>query len=938
MKRRVEEKHIHIDVLFGQVRPEYLDRCICSPDLEKERKGNPLAVDSGHISQACYLRCARGLKQAPRRTDDELLQRYRSLESWLAKKPRGGVFSLLAEYANEVLVLRGEPRCRQEHILDWRERTLPLGQDLFTCAGLAAKDVRENCESACFTWLPCVRTDHVGLRQLLERGVSDNHYHLNGSTQIFSLTWGFLMNYPGQAKRYFDRAMFREDLKGSLSFGEGDDRRPWRESIYDAAWIRAYLFDCIQNGVEQARLPRDGEMGSFRKFRRSAFDRRGPVIRKVNNLRREGARLKQANGAWCLDYAITREVAEHNPGEYRFLAGERSFLYRCFRRCFDGSFEQREQDLLYLYLQLKHRFRQELIQTNGRPGFHNFSSYQDRKSLCWGERGEYWAEARRMAVAGPLAKNDWNPTDIRSLELRVTPVDSQKQLIRGIWDDDQMVEQAMALPAGAKGFPGNAKKQRMDRARKQDRYFYVLHFIKEPLPPLGEQNCFLPRARGSSVRARTKRQAKALARGLERSGYLCERIRGIDASSSEIGCRPENFAVAFRYLRGLCPTAPCVRWRPRAWPRLGFTYHVGEDFLDLADGLRAIDEAVCYFNLERGDRLGHALALGIAPEQYYRVKEGCVYLPAQDLLDNLTWLLYRSVEWGVPMPTELHSALTQRAEALLKEIYGTEYREHDFRYEITLDKYYQSWKFRGDAPEIFWKAFYAPEKMPSWLQWLRAGGTIDDPWLQAQLDERLWDYEDNGQPSEMSQWLTPTARPRDRRCERVLQLLLYHYHYGRNERLYGQEVESFLISDQYIALIRAMQDCLMGKIRSKDIAIECNPSSNKLIGTFDRYENHPIFRFNRHGLLLPEHQKAPTGLRVCVNTDDQGIFDTSLENEYGLLYGCLQGRRSADSDWELDDDAILDYLDRLRRAGNTVVFPKADQALQKRAHKNGGAR
>ena len=63
------------------------------------------------------------------------------------------------------------------------------------------------------------------------------------------------------------------------------------------------------------------------------------------------------------------------------------------------------------------------------------------------------------------------------------------------------------------------------------------------------------------------------------------------------------FAHAFRYLR--------------EFGGLGRTYHVGEDFYDLIDGLRAIDEAITFFELGKNDRLGHALALGVNPYDYY---------------------------------------------------------------------------------------------------------------------------------------------------------------------------------------------------------------------------------------------------------------------------------------------------------------------------------
>lgn len=47
------------------------------------------------------------------------------------------------------------------------------------------------------------------------------------------------------------------------------------------------------------------------------------------------------------------------------------------------------------------------------------------------------------------------------------------------------------------------------------------------------------------------------------------------------------------------------------------TYHVGEDFLEISDGLRAIDEAILFCDMKRGSRLGHATVLGIDLDRYY---------------------------------------------------------------------------------------------------------------------------------------------------------------------------------------------------------------------------------------------------------------------------------------------------------------------------------
>lgn len=77
-------------------------------------------------------------------------------------------------------------------------------------------------------------------------------------------------------------------------------------------------------------------------------------------------------------------------------------------------------------------------------------------------------------------------------------------------------------------------------------------------------------------------------------------------------------------------------------------------------------------------------------------------------------------------------------------------------------------------------------------------------------------------------------------------------------------------------------------------------------------------------------------LNVCVNTDDLGVFDTTLEFEYALLYEALQKRRDdvvnsysegsktniVDSSLQYSDQDILEYLDDLRKMGIRAVFPR----------------
>ena len=952
----VLNKYIHIDVLFKQIQPELLLQNILSdyhvsssPDMWEHR---PLKVSSTNVSEACYCHCARTLPVNLRRTEDEIQQRFREFEFFMNHAPRGGIFSFLVEYSNHILRFQNaQPQCRQEHILEWRERTLALGQDLFTCAGLAARDLREHSTTYHFSWPSAIQTDNLSLRRMLARGMSENHFHLNGSTQIFPLAWCFLMNHPASARSYFNQKEFRENLTASASLGVRDNKNDWTDRIYDAAWIRAYLFRFItQRSLEN---PIDNDFEVFH----SALGRHTTLTRGISSLRFQSAKLKQNQGMFCLDYAITEEVVANNHGANRLLSGERSFLYHCFLRCFAGTFTAQQMDLFYLYLLIKLRFREELIQVNGRKGFRNFSDYQDRKSMLWGDRPEYWEESYRLSLASTLSRSEPEERFVRSLEMRINHKTDPHSLLTQIRSIDLSAEYDL-MECKESEDSEEDKEKNVDRllrmkqdclmnAQERASYFYTLHFIKKQLIPVTNQsNTYIRSPRNADVRREVEEQAKATGYALDRYSYLCSRIRGIDAASHEIGCRPETFAVAFRYLRNYCPVSPRTP-QPRYWPYLNITYHAGEDFLDLTDGLRAIDEAICFINLERGDRLGHALALGTNPEQYYRIKDYRVYMPAQDLLDNLVWLLFRSLEWNVTISTSLRSSLHEQANQLLHRIYGelkVDERFGSTQY-MTLDDYYRSWKLRGDDPSIYREAFLNPDQFPSYLNSLRnehwsSCGSYD----RAKLDEQLWEYSQSGESAELRNWLlepsqtdqplSRTAPSEDARYMEKIQYLLYQYHYGVQERLNGQKIVSFGASPEYVELVRAMQNRMMELIMIKGISIECNPSSNKLIGTFDKYEHHPIFRFNSFSLSLPEYQDWQVRLNVSVNTDDMGVFDTSLENEYALLYGCLQDRKKADGSQQIDNASILDYLNHLRRMGNDMVFPKAVSQRQRRARRN----
>ena len=62
----------------------------------------------------------------------------------------------------------------------------------------------------------------------------------------------------------------------------------------------------------------------------------------------------------------------------------------------------------------------------------------------------------------------------------------------------------------------------------------------------------------------------------------------------------------------------------------------------------------------------------------------------------------------------------------------------------------------------------------------------------------------------------------------------------------------------------------MAMLRERQIPVEVCPTSNVCTGLVSRFQDHPLLKFLEEGLL------------VTLNSDDPGLFGTSLEREFVL--------------------------------------------------------
>ena len=80
--------------------------------------------------------------------------------------------------------------------------------------------------------------------------------------------------------------------------------------------------------------------------------------------------------------------------------------------------------------------------------------------------------------------------------------------------------------------------------------------------------------------------------------------------------------------------------------------------------------------------------------------------------------------------------------------------------------------------------------------------------------------------------------------ERNEVVILYHfYHYNADVRKAGGVKIDKRIELQYIEAVEKVQRKMQWEIAQRGIGIETNPSSNFMIGTISRYDEHPITQF-----------------------------------------------------------------------------------------------
>jgi len=338
---------------------------------------------------------------------------------------------------------------------------------------------------------------------------------------------------------------------------------------------------------------------------------------------------------------------------------------------------------------------------------------------------------------------------------------------------------------------------------------------------------------------------------------LAKQIIGLDVCSKESNYKPEVFSEIM------------IRNDKRLDCRLKRMYHVGEKYSDILSGLRTIDECICFYGLKEGDRLGHAVPAFEKIDEWYNERGNRITISKEEYLDNMAWLycnLSKEIEEG-----DAGNKILEEFQRFFYDLYGGILQTNPMCCfycnpsvkvkfsDISIFHYFEAWKLRKEDPEK----------------------------IKRGLAKNIG-------------------------CDKMIEYYIaYCYFYCADIKYNGCQKITINITPEFLRLIQIMQNIVQDKIRNQGICVEVCPSSNILMDTVKKSFYHPIISLFERAKSSPEQ----SDICISVNTDDQGIFSTSLMSEYSLLANAFENNIDNNANIDHNRDCLYKWINKVRENG-----------------------
>lgn len=519
-------------------------------------------------------------------------------------------FKLLRYFVNEVLDV--DYVVIFENLFRWKDLSLYLGEDLLLsvahAANMVKNDVKWKSDTESYCWRNPVRHNHDALNLLLDKGLDDVHFHINGSVDGAELAWIFLMNHPERLDQLMGdiKDDARYDVVAEL-WNEEKSTSP-REWVSIAIFIRAVLYDWLYKG----RI----DMNELKRLKLSVEVRSTQTIdlHKYVGTHRNDNLTERAGDLFSWDYAeaggLERKLRQSS---WAFHRGERRFMTWMLVAALDERSVYKDAlPFFYLYTLIKIRFRKDYVKTNPLIGLQNFNHYYHALDKY---KDDNWLKIKDKLFYALNTSVREGTKD--TVEMRLSP-----------------------------DFFDIIKETRWFEDRKD--VSFVLTLFK---------SCYDDKRVATTKYARQQMELVDLLRKILKQIREKSRLAvvGIDVVGSDRVCRPYVIAPFLRYAAEKGVT--------------NITYHVAEDFCDVIDGLRSLYELITFAEYKDGYRIGHASVLGVNVERYYRERKDNVVCSRQMLLDNYIWLSRIVGVLKISTTQDLQRELETKAEEQFKVIY-----------------------------------------------------------------------------------------------------------------------------------------------------------------------------------------------------------------------------------------------------------------------------
>jgi len=304
---------------------------------------------------------------------------------------------------------------------------------------------------------------------------------------------------------------------------------------------------------------------------------------------------------------------------------------------------------------------------------------------------------------------------------------------------------------------------------------------------------------------------------------LAKYIVALDAAAVEYWTPPWIYRLFFTFIRNF--------FKLNFNKDINIVFHAGEDFIDVATGLRYIYEAIYFLNAAR---IGHGLALGVKLDRY-SLRYQIISLDKYMYIFHLLWLNHIVIKFANYFKGYI-SKINEEIYRLFGDIVIEDKNKGDLFYFLN-----ELYEYLGFSWDLYRKSLALKDKDKIYKI------------LHFSFEEEFGDIK------KAMYYYQVLFKIISKIKDRIFQL--------------RPVLDSPRVSfEEQLEILKILQEIVLRVMESNNTALEVCPSSNILLYKITTYKDHPILN------NLNKFQKIP----LLINTDNPLLLNSTIELEYKL--------------------------------------------------------